>query len=443
MPIQETIRRYILFIIGVFINSLGICLIIKATLGSSPISGVPYVTSLFFPLSFGMTTLIFNLLLILGQIAILRHDFKQRDWLQLPVAFLLGVFIDLSMWLLGWVTPSGYPMQIITLLCGCAILGFGVSLEVRANVVMLAGEAFVLAVTKKSGKEFGFVKVGFDTTLTLLACAASLILFGSIEGIREGTVIAALTVGIFARYFNNKTTFIEPWLTGKHVSTSVSPDNESSHYVITIAREYGSGGREIGRNIAQSLGIAFYDKELITLAAAESNLKTDFVEQTEQTTPSNNIGELFKEDFTAPIKRGATASEALFATQSKIIRQLAAQQSCVIVGRCANFVLRDHPRRLSVFIHASHDSKLYRLTHDYGENPATAADKLEWTDAARARHCKTFTGSIWNDANNYHLSLDSGILGIPTCCQIILDAAKQTILDEKSNTSSQVSTTRK
>lgn len=210
MPIQETIRRYILFIIGVFINSLGICLIIKATLGSSPISGVPYVTSLFFPLSFGMTTLIFNLLLILGQIAILRHDFKQRDWLQLPVAFLLGVFIDLSMWLLGWVIPSGYPMQIVTLLCGCAILGFGVSLEVRANVVMLAGEAFVSAVTKKSGKEFGFVKVGFDTALTLLACAASLILFGSIEGIREGTVIAALTVGIFARYFNNKTTFIEP-----------------------------------------------------------------------------------------------------------------------------------------------------------------------------------------------------------------------------------------
>lgn len=434
MPLQEIIKRYLLFIIGVFINSLGICLIIKASLGSSPISGIPYVTSLFFPLSFGMTTLIFNLLLILGQIAILRRDFKQREWLQLPVAFLLGVFIDLSMWLLAWVNPTVYPMQIVTLLCGCAILGFGVSLEVRANVVMLAGEAFVQAVTKKSGKEFGFVKVGFDTTLTLLACIASLILFGSIEGIREGTVIAALTVGIFARYFNNKTAFIEPWLTAQPlggVPTEKEEEEETSQYVITIAREYGSGGREIGRNIAQALGIAFYDKELITLAAAESNLKTEFVEQTEQTTPSNKIGELFKEDFTTPIKRGATASEALFATQSKIIRKLATQQSCVIVGRCANFVLRDHPHRLSVFIHASHDSKLHRLTHEYGENPATAADKLEWTDLARARHCKTFTGSTWNDARNYHLSLDSGILGIPTCCQTILDAATHTILAEK------------
>lgn len=431
MPLQETIKRYLLFIIGVFINSLGICLIIKATLGSSPISGVPYVASLFYPISFGMTTLIFNLLLVLGQIAILRGDFKKRDLLQLPVALLLGVFVDVSMWLLVWIAPTNYFLQIVTLLCGCAILGFGVSLEVRANVVMLAGEAFVQAVTKKSGKEFGFVKVGFDTMLTLLACIASLILFGSIEGIREGTVIAALTVGIFARYFNNKTAFIEPWLTAQPLGgVPTEKEEETSHYVITIAREYGSGGREIGRNIAQALGIAFYDKELITLAAAESNLKTEFVEQTEQTTPSNKIGELFKEDFTTPIKRGATASEALFATQSKIIRELATQQSCVIVGRCANFVLRDHPHRLSVFIHASHDSKLHRLTHEYGENPATAADKLEWTDLARARHCKTFTGSTWNDARNYHLSLDSGILGIPTCCQIIFDAAKQTVLDE-------------
>lgn len=431
MPLQETIKRYLLFIIGVFINSLGICLIIKATLGSSPISGVPYVASLFYPISFGMTTLIFNLLLVLGQIAILRGDFKKRDLLQLPVALLLGVFVDVSMWLLVWIAPTNYILQIVILLCGCAILGFGVSLEVRANVVMLAGEAFVQAVTKKSGKEFGFVKVGFDTMLTLLACIASLILFGSIEGIREGTVIAALTVGIFARYFNNKTAFIEPWLTAQPLGgVPTEKEEETSHYVITIAREYGSGGREIGRNIAQALGIAFYDKELITLAAAESNLKTEFVEQTEQTTPSNKIGELFKEDFTTPIKRGATASEALFATQSKIIRELATQQSCVIVGRCANFVLRDHPHRLSVFIHASHDSKLHRLTHEYGENPATAADKLEWTDLARARHCKTFTGSTWNDARNYHLSLDSGILGIPTCCQIIFDAAKQTVLDE-------------
>ena len=431
MPLQETIKCYLLFIIGVFINSLGICLIIKASLGSSPISGIPYVTSLYYPLSFGTTTLIFNLLLVFGQIAILRRDFKQREWLQLPVAFLLGVFIDISMWLLAWVIPTNYPLQIVTLLCGCAILGFGVSLEVRANVVMLAGEAFVQAVTKKSGKEFGFVKVGFDTSLTLLACITSLILFGSIEGIREGTIIAALTVGIFARYFNNKTAFIEPWLTAQpQASIAPEPDDKTSHYVITIAREYGSGGREIGREIAHRLGIAFYDKELITLAAAESNLQTDFVEQTEQTTPSNNIGELFKEDFTTPIKRGATASEALFATQSKIISKLAAQQSCVIVGRCANFVLRDHPRRLSVFIHASYNSKLYRLTHDYGEAPAVAADKLEWTDAARARHCKTFTGSTWNDAHNYHLSLDSGILGIPTCCQTILDAASHTILKE-------------
>lgn len=427
MAIRETVRRYLLFIVGVFINSLGICLIIKASLGSSPISSIPYVLSLRYPVSFGTTTLLFNLLLIVGQILILRRDFKQREWLQMPAAFLLGVFIDISMWLLSWVQPAGYVLQLLVLLIGCVVLGFGVCLEVRANVVMLSGEAFVQAVTVRCRKEFGFVKVGFDSSLTLLACVISLLLFGSVEGVREGTVMAALVVGMFARYFTRKTLFLETFLQGKALDVPGENLRSTTRYVITVAREYGSGGREIARRIAHDLGIPFYDKELITLVAARQGLQPEYVAENEQRSSSGRLKDLFCEDFTLPLERGARTSDALFAAQSRVMRELAEKESCVIVGRCADYILRDHPHRFSIFVHADRESKFKRLTEQYGETPQTANDRLDWVDKARARHYKTYTGGVWQDACHYHLSLDSGRLGIDTCCEWVETAVRNAL----------------
>ena len=143
MSKKETTKRYILFITGLFINAIGISLIIKAGLGSSPISSLPYTISLGFPITLGTLTFILNLFLIAGQIVLLKKDFKKIQWLQLPVSILFGFFIDLSMLILAWVMPEFYPWKMVTLLLGCMILGLGVSLEVIANVVMLWGEAFV------------------------------------------------------------------------------------------------------------------------------------------------------------------------------------------------------------------------------------------------------------------------------------------------------------
>ena len=157
MSKKETTRRYILFITGLFINAIGISLIIRAGLGSSPISSLPYTISLGFPITLGTLTFILNLLLIAGQIVLLKKDFKKIQWLQLPVSVLFGFFIDLSMLILAWVMPEFYPWKIVTLLLGCMILGLGVSLEVIANVVMLSGEAFVHAISQKKKKEFGLI----------------------------------------------------------------------------------------------------------------------------------------------------------------------------------------------------------------------------------------------------------------------------------------------
>ncbi len=209
---KELVKRYLFFIVGLFVNSMGLSLIIRADLGSSPISSLPYTLSLRYPVSLGMLTFLLNMCLIAGQMYIQKRDFKKREWLQLPVSLLFGIFIDVSMVLLGGILPELYISKVFILLLGCAILGLGVSMEVIANVVMLSGEAFVNAVAEKKQKEFGTVKILFDTSLMLLACLVSVVLFMSIIGVREGTVIAAFAVGLFARFFKRRLSFVHTYL---------------------------------------------------------------------------------------------------------------------------------------------------------------------------------------------------------------------------------------
>ena len=209
---MEKVKRYIIFLIGLFINSLGVSLITKADLGTSPISSIPYVLSLNFPMTLGQFTIIFSILLIIIQLFILRKNFKAEHLLQIPISILFGYFIDLTMVLLGFVHPEAYGLKIIYLLIGYVILGFGVYMEVLANVAMLPGESFVRAVSTTWNTNFGNTKVAFDVSLTVIAAALSFLFVHRLEGVREGTIIAALLVGFIARLFGRYLAFLKPIL---------------------------------------------------------------------------------------------------------------------------------------------------------------------------------------------------------------------------------------
>lgn len=209
---MEKVKRYIIFLIGLFINSLGVSLITKADLGTSPISSIPYVLSLNFPMTLGQFTIIFSILLIIIQLFILRKNFKAEHLLQIPISILFGYFIDLTMVLLGFVHPEAYGLKIIYLLIGCVILGFGVYMEVLANVAMLPGESFVRAVSTTWNTNFGNTKVAFDVSLTVIAAVLSFLFVHRLEGVREGTIIAALLVGFIARLFGRYLVFLKPIL---------------------------------------------------------------------------------------------------------------------------------------------------------------------------------------------------------------------------------------
>lgn len=200
MSKTELVKRYLFFVVGLFVNSMGIALITRANLGTSPISSTPYVLSLWHPaLSLGMFTLFFSLFLIVLQLIVLGRRFPKHFWLQIPVSFLLSAFIDLSMSIFFFVDPQFYPLQILSLLIGCLVLGFGVFMEVAANVVMLPGECTVKAITMRWHTDFGKTKICVDVTMVVVAAVLGFVLCGTLTGIREASVISALLVGLIAR----------------------------------------------------------------------------------------------------------------------------------------------------------------------------------------------------------------------------------------------------
>lgn len=202
MSKKELIYRYVIFIFGIFVMALGISLITKAQLGTSPISSVPFTLSIGLPLTMGTFTFLLNMVLIIGQMLLLKKNFKVIQLMQIPVSVIFGYFIDLTMSLFSFVNPNTYILKLLFLLVGCLLLALGVSLEVIANVVMLSGEAFVKAISTKFNKEFGTTKVGFDVTLVVVSITISLFMFHKLEGVREGTIIAAFTVGFIAKFFS-------------------------------------------------------------------------------------------------------------------------------------------------------------------------------------------------------------------------------------------------
>ena len=193
------LKRYLLLLLGLSIMAFGVAFSIKASLGTSPISSVPYVVSLFAPLTVGTATIIMHCVFIVMQILILRRDYHPIQLMQLPVAFFFGYLTDFGVWAVQGISYDTYWQQWIICIIGIFLVAAGVSLEVKAGVVVLAGEGVVLAICKVLPVKFGYMKVGFDVTLVVVACLLSVVFTGQLQGVREGTVAAAIFVGLIAK----------------------------------------------------------------------------------------------------------------------------------------------------------------------------------------------------------------------------------------------------
>ncbi len=192
--------------------------------------------------------------------------------------------------------------------------------------------------------------------------------------------------------------------------------------VIAISREYGSGGRLVGAKLAEELGMEFYDKAIISMAAEKSGLSPEFVERSEEMARSSFLYSIVMagssessmlSPYTVP-----TGDKAFFA-MSDIIREVAAKGNAVIVGRCADFILRDREDCLKVFVFGDKETRIQRLVKYYGLSEQEAPDRLKKIDKARANYYRYYTGETWGRAHAYDLAVNTGTLGVEKAVEII------------------------
>lgn len=354
----EWVRRYLSFIVILFVIAFGTSLSIRANLGSSPISAPPYILSLIpgMPLTMGQLTICMHVFFILIQILLLRKDFEPRQYAQILVSFLFGFYTDVTMWLTGFLQipfdmnpMAGYPLRFVELLIGGAILAFGIACEVRCDSLMLAGEGLPLAISRFLKKDFGKVKICSDTVLVCIGIVFMFIYFGewNWKMVGVGTLVSMVYVGFMVRVFSPHILWLDgifiPRSSRMPETVAAAGDEWGGNPVITIARMYGSGGNEIGEAVA---------------------------------------------------------------------------------GRLGNWILRDNPHVLRVFIMSGLEYAVGQVCARTGMTPDEASRKIVQVNTGRANHYWHYTGRHWTGIEDYDLVINTSRTGIDGAVDIILRAVR-------------------
>jgi len=397
--------RYLVFVTGMFIMALGVGLSVKAGLGTTSISSIPLVLSFATSWTLGQIMIIVNAAFILIQLLLLRKKFPPIQFLQIPAALVFGWFCDLGLAIVSGINPANYVTRFFLTLGSSAIVGFGIFLEIKPNVVMLSGEGVVKAIATVTRREFGTLKIAFDCTLLMAAVCLSFIFLHRIEGVREGTVMAAFLVGTFARLFNRHLTVFNRLVAPEEEQAAGREMPAARPAVITIARQYGSGGHTVGEMLSKRLGWKLYDREILIETAHTIGLSEEAVRKIDEQAPGWLQGIFLNSNEYINEQQGAR--DRVFQQQVRIILNAALSGSCIIMGRLANFILENTPNVISVFIHANEACRTIRAMREYGLTEDQALQEIRKSDARRKKYCQSRTGKDWSHADNYDLSFDS------------------------------------
>lgn len=252
----------------------------------------------------------------------------------------------------------------------------------------------------------------------------AMIILSSIFGI-EGVLYAGPCADGIAFIISLILLVIEIKALGKNKQESnaliddTSTDNKlNKKIIITIARQYGSGGRYIGRLVADKLGIKFYDKDFILKLAEETGLSAEYIENNEQ-----------KRDTLAALNNGyyngLDNSDELFVKEAELIKEVASKESCVIIGRCSDFILKDNENVIKVFVYSTMENKVKRATEIYGINKSKAEKEIKRIDKLRANHYKFYTNRNWDDYSNYDIAINSDYLGVEKSADLICELVRE------------------
>ena len=318
------------------------------------------------------------------------------------------------------------------------------------------------AVSSTWKTEFGITKISFDVSLTVIAGVLSFLFSGRLHGVREGTIIAALLVGFLARLFGRALHFLEPALFGTEGRTRKNaqstaeqpcpPDAQDSSDsgktaaaaaargqltgnlqdspdisegdrqngkapVIVIGRQYGSGGHDIGKLLAEKLGYRFYDNEIIQMAAGSTGYSPDFIREKEENMTNSLLYDLVSQVYIYSSEHNAP-KDRIFESEAEVIRGFAAEGGCVIVGRCADYILRETPGCFKVYLHAPVEYRIRRIMVTEELSEQAARQKIQQMNRRRADNYHYYTHQMWGHSKNYDLTVSTE-LGQETVAEII------------------------
>lgn len=292
------------------------------------------------------------------------EEFKPAQLLQILVGVVFGYFTTFCNYMVSFLpTPDNLGIRIVMVLASTVFVAFGIFLYLPADLIPLAGEGAMQAVSTVTKIEFSKVKIGFDCTMVLVSVITCLSFLHNLGSVGAGTVIAAFLVGTLVGIINRAFGRQRDVLLGKTEETEASGAvKQTDRCVITISREFGSGGREIGKFLARQLGFEYYDSELIRLAAEKSGYSPEYIEQNEQAIKNPVLHDFFVWYAGSLEESELPKVDQLFQKESQLIRKLAQKGSCIIVGRLANYILKDMPTAYHVFIGADNASKVKRVS---------------------------------------------------------------------------------
>lgn len=439
--VLKWVKRGLCYLVGLYVLAIGVVFALHADLGVSPSSSVGNSLFLVFQslgvlkfLTLGNCITISFLLYLCIEALVLRRNFKASMLLQIVGSFIFGWMTDLAKLTFDWwlPTPENYLLKLVFLAVSIVAIAAGVMMYLAPNMLPLPGEGLSLAISRVSKKPLPTCKVLCDSSMVIVAAALSLVFLGKLAGVREGTVISAVLVGTVMRQLMRWCNgfllrFCEQETKVVRAVAQTAPGVAAANaqkYNITISWEFGSGGYEIGKAVAERLGLDFYSKELDSLAAEASGVPLDVIQAHEDLLHGNARLDMYSASYDM-YNEELSPIEKVFVAQNKILRDIAAQDSsCCIMGHCGDYILYRDPNTFRIFIHAYPAYRVQRLAGLRDISLETASQYIKSTDASRNSYYQRFTDREWGNTKYYNLAVDTEVYGEDTCVDLICDAVK-------------------
>ena len=428
---SELARRFLVFARGLVFMGFGVACLIKSSLGVSPISSLPYTFALIIPsVTVGCWTAIMNLLMIFIQPVLKKGLDKKMLVLQCAMTVVFGYFIDLSLECMAPLVLESYYAKIGMLLAGCSIMAFGTYFGIISRVTLLPMDSFLQILAERIGRRYTSVRVVSDLCMTTVAAVLCLIFVGELKAVREGTLITAFLCGTEIRLFTNQLKALTYLLLPenriqKERERQAVPEVSETHFVLTVSHEYGSGGRTIAKRIAHELDLPYYDTEIIKMAAERSDFAAEYLHKHEEKISSTALYTLFDWYAGSFPENEVPLPEQIFRLEAQVIQEIAAKDSCVIVGRLANYVLQNHKNSLHIFITADEPKRIERVMRKETISLEEAKEKIRAFANDRKNHCQQFSAMEWGNSENYDITVKSNRYGVDRTAAILIQLIKE------------------